>query len=87
MYLKGTPMGNVSFYTSHNKKQNEILIKHAGIFSSSLFSMHETFLLAIFQDTCKSLCHEVFSGIFVTALLDVYFFVLPRFAQALQQIN
>jgi hypothetical protein len=33
MYLKGSPKGNVSFYTSLNKQQNEILTKEGGFIS------------------------------------------------------
>ena len=61
------------FIPQKNKQQNEVLTKHAEIFPPlSFVSMAGTFLLAIFQDTCKSLCHDMFSGIFVTALFVVY---------------
>jgi len=71
VYLKGTSRGNLSFYTSKQQTANETLTKHPGI-PPSFVSMDGTFFLAIVQDTCKSLCHDVFSGIFVTVLFVVY---------------
>jgi hypothetical protein len=64
--------GNLSFYISQQQKAKRNSHKTCWNFFYSFVSTDGTLLLAIFQDTCKSLCHDMFSGIFVTALFVVY---------------
>lgn len=68
---KSTLIRNIFLYLTQRKSKRN---SHTAWWNfSPLFYRHTTFPLPIYQDTCKTLRHDVFGGIFITALYMVYF--------------